>query len=169
MNYIEKIKRNVTDAINVKKIALAQKVDYLVAKIMYHNGKNDVALEDAIAFAKIINESKIQLRLIDDLDLITTYQSHRNTFNKENIFKEIAGYVNRKYINELSNYIYGDVCYGLEIDKLMKTGLSLDNAIKVFELKIKYEMKINGLSEFAALSKLLLFRTNEKAMLFLFS
>ena len=166
MNYIEKIKNNVLTAIRIKKMALALKVDYLVAKVMYHNGRNDIDLETATFIAKGLKDSKIQLRLIDDLDLITAFQSNPENLYDQKIFREIARCANRKYINELSDYIGADFYYGKKINALMKVGLSLDSAIKIFELKIRYEMEKNGLSELAAISKLLFFKDNERALLF---
>ena len=47
MHYINCIKNNTIGAIEIRKIALAENVDYNIAKIMYNDGKRNVDKQTA--------------------------------------------------------------------------------------------------------------------------
>lgn len=165
MSYIESIRKNVRDAIQVREMALTKRLNYKIAKIMYHNGRNDIDEITARGILKELKEKEIPLDLMDDLDLLLRYQE-RGKLDDYAIYRGISKYANRKYISELSDYIWADYHYGKAIHEYMKKGIPINKAIKIFEKKVTYEMKKEGLSEFATLAKLLYFKTNFEALEF---
>ena len=170
MSYIENIRKNVAEAIVIKKNAKSKNIDYITAKIMYHNGANDIDLETAKKIKTLLEESHVPVRLIDTFDLIDEYNfivENKITHGIKNIInKKIHQKVQRKYVKELSNYIFADDYYGEIILKWMKKGIPLKAAIQLFEIKLRYEMKKNNLSEIAALAKILFYENNETAKIF---
>ena len=166
MSYIENIRKNVSDAIQVGKIAITGRINYKVAKIMYHNGRNDIDEITARGILKELEGNNIPLDLMDDLDILNSYYKQDRKLALEDIYRGISKYANRKYISELSNYIWADYNYGKAIHDLMKSGSSIDKAIKIFEKKVSSEIKESGLSEFAAITKLLFFKSDLGAIEF---
>ena len=165
MNYIEKIRNNANNAIQIGKIAIAQKIEYDLAKIMYHDGKKDINIEDAKKILEILKNDKIPVNLMEDLEIINIYKSHNNICLTY-VFEKITQYANRKYITDLDPYISARYCYGRKVYELITKGYSLDKAVKKVEDKIAYEIKKNKLSELAAVVKTIFFSTNIEALAF---
>ena len=101
-----------------------------------------------------------------ELNILLDMSKEIDTLKLGQIYRRISEYSNRKYVDDLSDYIYADYYYGKEIYNLMKKGFSLDLAIKIFDAKVKLKMKKSNLSELAALANLLFFKNNVPAMLF---
>lgn len=166
MSYIKSIRENVNNAIETTKIAFSKNINYSTAIIMFHNGRNDVDQETALGMTKILKELNIPLKMVDVFDLVDDYQTVGDRFNLEFIYCKIAKYANRDYISDLSRYMNSDYNYGKKIYNLMKQGIPIDMAIQIFEIRVNYEMKRHGLSEIAALAKILFFKNNISATLF---
>ena len=165
MSYIEKIRKNVTDALAIRKNAKSNNVDYITAKIMYHKGANDIDLETAKLIKNALKELNITSYMLDTFDKL--YEDFLDFGFEENILNINIHYeINRKYIQELSNYFRADFYYGRTIANLMRKGISLENATRLFEIKLKHEMKKNNLSEIAGLAKILYYNNNEAAKIF---
>ena len=162
MSYIEKIKKNVQNAIEIKKEAIKNGVDYTTAKIMYHNGAKDISLDTAQIIKNNINPTPYML---DTFDSLFDYLSDRG-INETALNLSINDKIKRKYIKELSDYINADFLYGNAIANLIRKGLTLKSATLLFEARMKFEMTINDLSEIAALAKILFFKNNMKARYF---
>ena len=165
MSYIEKIRNNVVAITETTELAKAKKVSYTVAKIMYHNGKKDIDLESAMELASTLKGLKISPFLINKLDLLTEYKNG-NQINLKTIYKQISKYANRKYINELNDYIFSNDHYGEKIYNLMKSGIPIKLAIKIYEIQIKQKKKETGLSELATLANMLWFESETESLLF---
>ena len=166
MSYIENIKNNIAKAIKVREIATSQGLDYETAKVMYHNGKNDIDAITAQEVIHLIKKYGISLDLIDSLDILKNYYEQEDNITLGNIYDSIYKYANRKYMEDLSDYINVNYYYGQAIYQLIKSGNSIDQAITIFDKKISNEMKKNGLSELAAITKLLIFKENLGAIEF---
>ena len=169
MSYFENIKEDVSSAIKIKKLAKSLKINYVIAKIMYHNGKNDIDYRTALKIYETLKELNIPFNLIDVLDIIDEYLIN-NELDLEILYKKIAYKIDRKYIDELSKYTDinsgANYYYGKYLYDLIKKGIPLSVAIKKFELSVIFEMKRFNLSEFSALAKLLFFKDNNVARVF---
>ena len=171
MSYIESIKKNISDAIEIKKIARSKNVNYAIAKILYHNGKKDIDLETAKKLAEIFEKNKIPLNLIDTFDLISVCnQSYNKSYSSvcAEISKHIVSSIDSKYFDTMEpfmNYRF-HYLYGRKILDLMKKGISLNSAVKMFETRVNLEKKKYNLSDIAALIKILYYGSNKSAKIF---
>ena len=163
MSYIEEIRKNVADAIATRKNAKINNIDYLTAKIMYHNGANDIDLETAKMIRSALADLKITPYMLDTFDY-----TDFNIFGLDEYTLNVSIHnkIKRKYIEELSKSLGADYLYGKAIASLMRRGITLKGAVLLFEAKLKYEMKKNNLSEIAALAKILYFNNNESSKVF---
>ena len=166
MTYIETIRKNAIYSTIIRKIAKDNNVDYEVAKIMYHNGKKDINVENAIKIHEILKDLKDKLYLIDYLE-ISDDEISSGIHDLQSIFKRISSKINRKYIQELAPYIFSDAIYGNIIYELIaKNKLSIENAINFFENNVERVKNNSGLSELAAIVKIMVYGNNEEAILF---
>ncbi len=168
MSYIDKIRKNVAETLIIRKKAKSENIDYLTAKIMYHNGANDVDLETARDIKNALEEAHVPVRMIDKFDLIGSYSFEKRSTDDINdiIYREVYNKVKRKNIEELKEFFWADEYYGEYIYNLVKKGFPLNVATQVFEIKLKYEMKKNNLSELAALANILYYENVDAAKLF---
>ena len=151
MSYIEIIRKNVAKAIVIRKNAKRENVNYYTAMVMYHDGKNDIDKEMAEAIVHELKLYNISINMIDKLDLMDFIESYQN-YGYIDGLKVIAKYGNPDIIG-LYEEAYSD--YGLAIYHLMSRGIPMDVAIKLFDIKVSYEMRKSKLSREAAWAKVL--------------
>lgn len=164
MSYIDKIWKNITDAVEIRKVALTQKVSFEIATIMYHGGQNDIDREKAEGILLALNANGISIKVAKNLEAALQQIGgiYRNT-SRAAINSKISFHARRKYVDELDEYIRSNYFYGEKIREIMESGKTIDQAIAEFEKRVKKEMSENGLSELEALAKILCFGDNFKA------
>ena len=127
MTYIDRIRNNVNDAIEIKKLAVSKKIDYKTAKIKYFIKKYKLDEKKEEEIVKTIKEEKVPLKIIEKYNIINKYR----TFSFEKLFMEIyeysKTYTNMDDIDLLDDYLSSKFYYGNFIYLLLEKGYSLSN------------------------------------------
>ena len=156
MTYIDRIRNNVNDAIEIKKLAVSKQIDYKTAKIKYFIKKYKFDEKKEEEIVKTIKEEKVPLKIIEKYNIINKYR----TFSFEKLFMEIyeysKTYTNMDDIDLLDDSLSSKFYYGNFIYLLLEKGYSLERAIKKFDEDVIDEMKKHQLSKLEAIVKILL-------------
>lgn len=179
MEYINRIRANVREAINIRKFAQENGVKYSTLKIYnmlaqsesysdipedkrYYAHELNRAVETARDLApellKSAIRSGVELPLIEKIQKLILESGGTGW---EEIFRAIGKYANKEYLNEFGEFFdiqkdYGEYLYEYII---AKSKVSLDEAIARFDSLVEWAME-HGVSERAAVIGILYFNLN---------
>lgn len=160
MNEIDRIKRNVSNILESLSLAREKSVSYDLARVMEHNGKNDISLEEAEVLLSLQKEIKVPLRLFPSIDFT-------NVVNSTKLYEEIGRQFGGKMIESFPEYAGSKQVYGHKIVELMALhGCSIKHAQKLLERKVARDMKRYKLSETIAVADILYFKSPRLAKVF---
>ena len=154
MTYIDRIRQNVVDAIDIKNFARKNKVKYPVAKLYAILAKTMYQRDTVVKALNVAARLELPLSFVEEFDLSEIIKS----VNLGDIYRAIGKYANKEIIKTLDKYCLATKLYGEELyEGYIKKGIPLDEAIKTYDEFIAEEMARVELSEFAVLAAIFIF------------
>lgn len=148
-NILKEITKNINNIIEIRKLAQEKQVDFKTAKILFNDGKKDIDIDTAKKIKEIADKYKISSNIIQSIIL----DDNKLDVEEFDIYDKIYD-SNIIIQNEELKKIGIKYNYINEIQKLLKYGLSIEDADKLIQIKINAYAKIHHISKTAATLKI---------------
>ncbi|MBR3161510.1 MAG: hypothetical protein IKF19_02110 [Bacilli bacterium] len=143
-NLIQRIKDNVKNIVEIRKLAQVKQISFDEARIMYNGGKNDIDFSDAKMINEVAKKYKVPYCVIQSMVLENGWSG--NDIMLSDVHRRIyLDYVksNNAEINEIGSWYD----YVLKLHILVSYGIPIEAANKLIRFKIDLYAKIHKVSK----------------------
>ncbi len=148
-NILKEITKNINNIIEIRKLAQEKQVDFKTAKILFNDGKKDIDIDTAKKIKEIADKYKVSSNIIQSIIL----DNNNLDVDEFDIYYKILK-SNIIIQNEELKKIGAEYGYINEIQKLLKYGLSIEDADKLIQIKINAYSKFHHVSKLTATIKI---------------